>query len=78
MSPIKKGDWFIAPFKGRRIDLLEQAVKPWPWEPHWTVRNWKGEETSGILLSSCRRIGPLLAKRIIAAERKRLRKLKVA
>lgn len=74
---IKKGDWFIAPYRGRRVDLLEQAVRPWPWKPHWLTRDWKGTmNASQSLLSSCRRIGPRAVAKIVAAERKRLAKLK--
>lgn len=62
---IREGDYFLLPFKGRRIDLLVQATTEWKWG-HWHVRRFNGRKDAGIYtLSSCKRIGPALALKIM-------------
>lgn len=71
MSVIKRGDYFLMPLAGPRKDRLIQAVRPWLHGPQWYVVNAVGMRGETIvLLSSCRRCGPKLAKAIIRTARR--------
>ena len=62
---IQSGDYFLLPFKGKRIDLLVQADAEWNYG-HWFVRRFNGcHDASTYTLSSCRRIGHALALKIM-------------
>lgn len=66
MKDIQAGDYFLMPFKGKRRDLLVKAV-----QPHSALGSgqWQACDVSGkthsLLLTSCRRCSPSLARRIL-------------
>jgi hypothetical protein len=66
-KPVKAGDHFLKPFTGARRDLLVKAVRPsgfgeWQW---YTVDAARPGRENICLLSSCTRVSPSLAKRIL-------------
>lgn len=65
-KPIKRGDYFLMPYRGKRIDLLVRATRR-AYGEYWYARHFNGIPPTMSLLSSCHRCPPSLAKRIIKA-----------
>lgn len=66
--PIKRGDYFLLPFAGKRRDLLVRAERPHRLTGHWTVSTARGRTTL-VLLSSCRRCPPSEVRRIMRSRK---------
>lgn len=67
-KPIKKGDYFLLPYRGARIDLLIQvcSVRGIVTESTtYKCRSMVSGHESYHNLDGCRRIGPKLAKAIL-------------
>lgn len=63
-KPIKKGDYFLQPYKGRRRDLLVRAKAPL--QKGIDTGYWSCYGKAGyIYLPSCTRVSPSLAARIL-------------
>lgn len=62
-----KGDFFLAPFAGKRRDLLMRLIRPLPGFGHnqWEYFNYGTRTKQVALISSCHRCSPSLAKRIL-------------
>ena len=71
---IKRGDYFLLPFRGERIDLLVRAVREiFPGTGQWETKSIRTGTSSVTFLSSCHRCPDSLAKRIINAARKEVK-----
>lgn len=62
---IKRGDYFLMPFRGKRIELLvcaQEERQPGYWDV-WD--EGRGKINSMVFLGSCARISPSEARRIL-------------
>lgn len=66
MAKIKQGDYFLLPFAGSRRSRLVKAIEEHKCSGHWYVEHTGGHKNM-VLLSSCKRCPPSLARRILTA-----------
>lgn len=76
MRPVKKGDMFLLPYKGVRIERLIRAIRKAPGlDPRqWWCEWGRGGGDSVVLLSSCERCSPSEARRILKSYARACRK----
>lgn len=60
----KLGDYFLLPYSGKRRDLIIKVVRPL-YYGQWFCVSLKGQYEFLVLVSSCERCPPYLAKRIL-------------
>lgn len=66
-KPIKKGDYFLLPFVGKRRQLLVQVIRPRLYQHE--CRFVDGGRAM-FCLEACQRVGPAEANRILGAGKK--------